>query len=126
MKNQKLYRKTFYNKHKEQVKQETYTRRQELISWLIDYKSTRSCINCPENHVACLEFHHRNPEEKIIEIAQAVYNGWSIEKILKEIEKCDLLCSNCHAKLHWGERNSLSSEISVNVSTSAFQADCKS
>jgi hypothetical protein len=34
-------------------------------------------------------------------IAQAVNQGWSKERILEEIKKCDVLCANCHFKEHY-------------------------
>ena len=51
---------------------------------------------CP----AALEFHHVDRSEKEFVIAGARY-GWS--KMEKEIEKCVLLCANCHRELHYKE-----------------------
>jgi hypothetical protein len=48
-------------------------------------------------------FHHRDREEKSFTISNAVLRGTSIKTILIEIKKCDVLCENCHAKLHWRE-----------------------
>jgi hypothetical protein len=63
---------------------------------------------CPENHPACLDFHHKNPKQKDFEIACAIRQGWTKPRILEEIEKCIVVCSNCHRKLHWLEKNALS------------------
>ena len=75
-------------------------RTNDLKDWFKDLKNTLCCKNCGENHVACLDFHHKNPEEKDIELSLVVHQGWSKKRILNEIEKCDVLCSNCHRKLH--------------------------
>jgi hypothetical protein len=48
-----------------------------------------------------LEFHHREPKLKEIVVSKALDWGWSIERILNEIAKCDVLCANCHRKQHW-------------------------
>jgi len=45
---------------------------------------------------AVYDFHHRDPKEKDVGISQA--KSWAA--IEKELEKCDLVCSNCHRKLH--------------------------
>lgn len=65
----------------------------------LEYKGNK-CIKCGYNkcHVA-LEFHHRDasqkdPEWKKIRVRNFV-------KIKQELDKCDLLCSNCHRELHW-------------------------
>lgn len=50
---------------------------------------------------AIFHFHHINPEEK--EAAISVLLEYSEEKLLTEIEKCELLCSNCHLILHNGK-----------------------
>lgn len=64
----------------------------------------KSCMNCGETHVGCLQFHHRDPSTKLFRIQQGVAEKVPFAKILKEIAKCDVLCANCHAKLHWKER----------------------
>jgi hypothetical protein len=66
------------------------------------YKSTLKCEKCGENHPAVLDFHHLDPSKKEFQIGNGTKKG--IEKMLKEIEKCIILCSNCHRKLHWEER----------------------
>ena len=72
-----------------------YKRNRRL--WLDEYKATLSC-KCGESHPACLEFHHRDPSTKLFRISQAKHE--SRERILIEMAKCDVICSNCHRKLH--------------------------
>lgn len=62
-----------------------------------DLKSS-GCLCCPELDPACLAYHHR-PGEKKISSVSALRNG-STKRVLAEIAKCDLLCANCHAKIH--------------------------
>lgn len=60
------------------------------------------CIKCGyDKNIAAFDFHHRNPSEKIFEIKMKNLSGaWTQDEILKEVEKCDLLCSNCHREQH--------------------------
>lgn len=66
-----------------------------------EYKATQKCLCCKESDPVCLEFHHIDPNEKEFGIANGLGNNW--DKILKEIEKCVVLCSNCHKKVHAGK-----------------------
>ena len=66
------------------------------------YKSGLHCARCPENHVACMDFHHINPEEKEYAVSDLVSNKM-FTKAYKEIKKCIVLCANCHRRLHWEE-----------------------
>jgi hypothetical protein len=79
-------------------------RKAELKNWLATLKSTMQCLRCEERTPECLQFHHRDPTQKDLALAQTIPNGWSKERILREIAKCDVLCANCHLKLHWEER----------------------
>ena len=45
-------------------------------------------------------YHHINPETKIDNISRMVGKNNSLEKILAEIDKCELLCITCHHKEH--------------------------
>ena len=49
---------------------------------------------------AALEFHHLNSDEKHPYVARMFNNGLSYKKIKAEIEKCILLCANCHREVH--------------------------
>jgi hypothetical protein len=75
-------------------------RREELRLWFRELKSTLSCSRCDEATVECLQFHHRDPAQKDFEVSHMVL-GYSRERILEEIAKCDVLCANCHLKHHW-------------------------
>lgn len=66
-------------------------------------KANLSCNRCPEKHPATLQFHHKDPYTKKMAVSFAVKSGFSKKTILKEIEKCEVLCANCHAKEHWTE-----------------------
>ncbi|MEL0011655.1 MAG: HNH endonuclease, partial [Bacteroidota bacterium] len=61
------------------------------------------CEMCGESHPAALDFHHRDPSEKDTNLASVVGMGWSRDRIIREINKCDVICSNCHRKLHWND-----------------------
>jgi hypothetical protein len=71
--------------------------------WFMRYKSTLYCIDCGISHPAVLQFHHRNRAEKSFTIADVVRKAASIRQITNEINKCDVVCVNCHAKRHWRE-----------------------
>lgn len=98
----KIYRRKHYvdNKQYYVVKVRKYKRKTR--EWLNKFKKKLSC-SCGENHISCLDFHHRDRTKKEISIATAVNKGWSPKRIKKELEKCDVLCANCHRKLHWRE-----------------------
>jgi hypothetical protein len=47
-----------------------------------------------------LTFDHRDPSIKEVSPSYAIMK-WSWERAKKELDKCDLLCSNCHGERHW-------------------------
>lgn len=62
------------------------------------------CQKCGyHQNLSALEFHHRNPEEKEFQLDIRTFANTSLEKLKKELDKCDLLCSNCHAEHHHPE-----------------------
>jgi len=80
-------------------------RRAEIRRWFRELKAMLKCMTCEESTPECLQFHHRDPSSKIIDVSSAALNRcWARERILAEIAKCDVLCANCHLKLHWEER----------------------
>lgn len=98
------YQKEWYKKNRQKTMQRSDKYRKELREWFRELVSKLSCIKCDENHPGCLDFHHRDPNVKDDQIADMVANKRTKKAILEEIEKCDVLCSNCHRKLHYEER----------------------
>jgi len=65
---------------------------------LVEFKGGK-CIICGYNRsLKSLCFHHIDPSKK--EIAMSQVEGFSFELLLKEAEKCVLLCCNCHNEVH--------------------------
>lgn len=63
---------------------------------MIDYLSDKECLDCGENNIVCLEFDHVRGV-KSFNVGQAVSSSTrSWELILKEIDKCEIRCANCH------------------------------
>lgn len=58
------------------------------------------CLNCDfevnENNFRVFDFHHLNPENKIMQISKMINRGTAIKTIYNEILKCAMLCANCH------------------------------
>lgn len=98
------YRRRWYAKHKESEKAHVLRRKLLIKQWLKDYKKNLSCSKCDEDHPATLEFHHIKRHEKEKSIGNMTGDGFSIKKILEEIKKCEVLCANCHKKLHYKEK----------------------
>ena len=76
-------------------------RRAELKQWYFDLKSTLACERCGEDHPATIDFHHPDPSTKELDISKAVSDLVAKENILEEIQRCMVLCANCHRKEHW-------------------------
>lgn len=76
------------------------TKYRRRLKWkLIEYKGGK-CERCGYNKrvARAYDFHHRNPEEKDFSISSSL--SLSFEKLKVEVDKCDLLCRNCHAEVH--------------------------
>lgn len=71
-------------------------RRRSTKEHAIAYKGG-ACEKCGYNKCfRALHFHHRDPLQKEFSICQMMNMGW--EKIKRELDKCDIVCSNCHAE----------------------------
>ena len=68
------------------------------LTYLRDYKIRHSCQYCHESNVACLVFHHKLGEKKFFGLSDCRDKAFS--RIVAEVKKCVVLCSNCHLKLH--------------------------
>lgn len=80
------------------------TSRRSRKDWVTGIKVARGCADCGTKHPAVLSFHHRDPDVKLFTVSRALQlQGRAREIIMAEIEKCDVLCENCHRIRHWNE-----------------------
>lgn len=96
-------RRAYYEKNSDIEKARAEKAKRKKLQVYRDLKRSVACIRCGENHPAALHFHHRDASQKEFTLAKSIWHGYSIERIKAEIEKCDVLCANCHAKEHWPE-----------------------
>ena len=93
------YRRKWYAANKEKLLEYNKRRREARFDFVASYKIAKGCSKCGYNKCArSLHFHHK--DEKSMGISSAI-SGWvNIDKIKAEIEKCIILCANCHGELH--------------------------
>ena len=99
------YQRSWHQRHKEKRLAKAYERKGAIRDYIQKMKSQLRCVDCGQRHPATLHFHHRNSENKAFNIGEAVEKGFSLDRIKKEIEKCIVLCANCHFKRHYNMRN---------------------
>lgn len=81
--------------------------RERQRAWVSQYKHERGCSRCRQ-HVdpVALDLHHLNPAEKSKTICRLITDGCPTDRLLAEVEKCDVLCANCHRNEHGSDYSS--------------------
>lgn len=69
---------------------------------IIQQRMATGCALCHEPHPVCLSFHHLDPTTKRFLVSQGKNNGYSVKTIVAEMDKCIIVCENCHRKIHNG------------------------
>lgn len=97
--------KSWYAQNKEYQNEKTSkqskARRELYVSRTRKIASSYGCQLCKECDPVVLDFHH--VRDKKFHIADAVGTGVSWERIDQEIQKCVVLCANCHRRVHAGQ-----------------------
>src|SRR5271157_1243408 len=103
-----------YAKRQYQIKRVEYTavskiyqksRRETNRSKVFEYLKTHPCQNCGVTDIRVLEFDHIDASKKRLEISKMLIRGWAWKKIETEIQKCAVLCANCHRIKTCSDRN---------------------
>ena len=91
--------KEHYIKYKEayldRVNKRKLIRKKENRENMLSYFKTHCCVKCGEDNPIVLDFDHRDEKTKKYNIS-AMIASYNWETIITEIQKCDVLCSNCH------------------------------
>ncbi len=93
-----IRRKEYYLDNKEKEKDIKKIYQQNVKLWFQTYKKTLKCSICGDPRHYVLDFHHNG--NKSDDVSRLVSNK-SKQKVLNELEKCTVLCANCHRELHY-------------------------
>ncbi|XKT74921.1 MAG: hypothetical protein ACJKSS_02030 [Patescibacteria group bacterium UBA2103] len=90
-----------YADRAEYLRKAVAKRRKELRNKALEYGGGKCKICGYKKCKQALAFHHKDPKQKDFGLsARGLTRSW--EKIQKELDKCILVCANCHAELHAG------------------------
>ena len=85
-----------YHQSYESQKSRAIKRKLDLIR-----KAGNRCSICGYNrNLAALAFHHKDSREKDFKLDMRSLSNRTLQSVIKEINKCILVCHNCHSELH--------------------------
>ena len=68
----------------------------EKKKWVLDYKTSTPCKDCKiQYHPWVMEFDHI-ADDKTCNISDMVHKQGTLKRLKKEVDKCELVCANCH------------------------------
>lgn len=70
--------------------------RRERSQLLLDHLRKHPCVDCGEADPVVLEFDHLRDKVKEVTVLALAGNSW--QAVLAEIEKCEVVCANCHRR----------------------------
>ncbi|HEX9386386.1 MAG TPA: hypothetical protein VF918_08700 [Anaerolineales bacterium] len=85
------------DRQKENVRLNNQSYRQNARDYVWDYLTTHPCSICGEPDPLVLEFHHTGQKDN--EVSRLMGRGASLDALKAEIEKCQVVCSNCHRRI---------------------------
>jgi len=85
-------------KHLARVRRNEARSAAEKRAWIHAYLAEHPCIDCGEADLDVLDFDHVRGI-KIAGIAEFVRDGYSLAKLIAEVEKCEIRCANCHRRV---------------------------
>lgn len=92
------YQREYRRKHRKLISEKLRISRKTKLQKLVDLHGN-FCKKCNVSFPLCVyDFHHLNPLEKEFSIGENMHR--SFEALVKEAQKCVLLCSNCHRMVH--------------------------
>lgn len=101
---QKATSRAYYQVHKEKIKAASRLNKERARASFQAFKSTLSCTKCGQNHPATLDFHHLIPHPDNQKINVLTKRGAYTKAIQEIMDKCIVLCANCHRVHHHDER----------------------
>lgn len=109
-------------KYRENTK--TYVKEYQMKNKIRAINYLGGACKCGEDHPSALQFHHRDPSAKSFavttkELSSPKKMPWDTV-IVPELDKCDLLCSNCHFKHHAMLSNERINELKIEITNASI------
>lgn len=101
MKNKKLEAQLrYYSDKEEKIKERAKDKRGHKRRFIQDFKDNKPCADCGINYPwYIMQYDHVRGTKR--GNLNRLYTNHSMEEILDEISKCDIVCANCHAHRTW-------------------------
>ena len=97
----KEYQRQHYQKNKDYYRSKSGEHKRKIRKEVDKLKEAGSCSVCKKSYPApVMDYHHLG--DKSLEVSHMISNSMSREKVFAEIDKCVLLCANCHRLTHAG------------------------
>lgn len=91
----------YYQKNKERFADHRKANRSRARQFILDYKKDNACVDCGECYPHyVMDFDHIT-DDKDRNISRLINAQASNARLLIEIAKCELVCSNCHRERTW-------------------------
>lgn len=91
----------YYQNNKDKIISRSVKASKQKRDCFQTWKASLKCQVCDESATPCLDFHHVDDSEKSFEICNH-FAQYTPSDITREVNKCAVVCSNCHRKHHAG------------------------
>jgi hypothetical protein len=109
---QSIYSRNHYVRNKNLYKQKRAASNRRYYvrnrSFAMEYLRKNPCVDCGESDPVVLDFDHRDRTTKTNEVSNLIRQAFSLKRITREINLCDVRCARCHRRrtaveFGWGQ-----------------------
>jgi hypothetical protein len=91
-------------RHNALIHERNKRHRSEKRRLMLEYLLSHPCVVCGESDPAVLEFDHLR--DKRLNVSEMMNRDYPWGSVLREIEKCEVVCANCHRRRTYARRPS--------------------
>lgn len=91
----------WHYRNREWNAERTLRRRARLRRWVNEAKRQNGCKRCGIDDPASLDYHHPDDVKKEMGVGSMITHGYGKDALKAEINRCEVLCANCHRKEHF-------------------------
>jgi len=92
--------KTYYSENRVKMSKQSNAAREirllELRKKFYNFLKNSSCVDCGEKRPETFDFDHKDSSTKTRPVSEMIHGCYTWERVLEEIDKCDVRCANCH------------------------------